>query len=1014
MGLNSIISKNKPTKRKSDSHVDNTETNGITFSSTNSSTDSTWSIFVPRSAKNDPALRQSRMVTLGRLIFFFCLLVLGILLGSLAYWICSESEHNLAEQQFSTINERAVKVAKGIAYRKLLGGDAMAKIVGQMLPNASAWPFVFVPGYNEIAGNIVPTSLSKGLNFAPILQPEEVDEWETFAYNHYDNFFPAWDDSLPAFNSSDPTNPNNNVLARDPATKPFGRGVWNKLPNGTFFHDVTGDTSPEWSSPNKIVVPKFHHSIYNSPLTMFNFHYPKVHGSTVDGVIECALNRSEMLGDFLADKKQELLNQNDYSDIPCGSISAMTLTNAAGKGPGGLMARPIYPAGSPTELKGFIVGFLYWNEVLEDIFADGVSGVDAVLTTKNQNKTYTYSITDGKPYYDDTRGEGDFHDEKYGHLGETVILVEPGNMNNNATDTYTLTLYPNSELFESYKSATPIYATVGAIVAMLLTSAMFIVYDYYVRREFTAKKELLEAKRQFVRFVSHEVRTPLNSVCMGLALLQEEIAVSLGYRSPESMMLAQEQEKAQNQTAKTAPGIFGKNKTLSRTEVEERDREWFELAHEVQTNAQSSVDVLNDLLNYDKIESGTLMLELTAVPIWDLVERTVSEFRLPAATKKIQLQLTLPRQKDQNAEEGAPPLAGTGDGVIPQELRDQKSVGDVVRLTQVLRNLVSNAIKFTPEGGKLYIEAEKKTNDAFDSSIEGKNTDEEAGSTTMAPPVQKTFEIKKHTVTYDQTGELVVKVRDTGAGMTKEQLSRLFRQGVQFNVNDLQAGNGSGLGLYIAKGIVEQHGGSLGCDSEGLGCGTTFTMTIPLYHVPDRLPTEVDQFEHTQRIVHTGDAEVFSKDNILRVLVVDDATSNRKLLGRLLKNRGHDHDEAENGKVGLEMVIAAESKGLPYDIVLLDYEMPVMNGPSAAKEIRSRGIDVFIVGITGNMMAEDVAFFRQCGANAVLPKPFKMASLEELCMEYQVTGREKSANNPDSSKNKRSPVVIFDTPQGLS
>lgn len=191
-------------------------------------------------------------------------------------------------------------------------------------------------------------------------------------------------------------------------------------------------------------------------------------------------------------------------------------------------------------------------------------------------------------------------------------------------------------------------------------------------------------------------------------------------------------------------------------------------------------------------------------------------------------------------------------------------------------------------------------------------------------------------------------------------------------------------------------------------------MTIPLYHVPDRLPTEVDQFEHTQRIVHTGDAEVFSKDNILRVLVVDDATSNRKLLGRLLKNRGHDHDEAENGKVGLEMVIAAESKGLPYDIVLLDYEMPVMNGPSAAKEIRSRGIDVFIVGITGNMMAEDVAFFRQCGANAVLPKPFKMASLEELCMEYQVTGREKSANNPDSSKNKRSPVVIFETPQGLS
>jgi signal transduction histidine kinase len=72
---------------------------------------------------------------------------------------------------------------------------------------------------------------------------------------------------------------------------------------------------------------------------------------------------------------------------------------------------------------------------------------------------------------------------------------------------------------------------------------------------------------------------------------------------------------------------------------------------------------------------------------------------------------------------------------------------------------------------------------------------------------------------------VLVSVTDTGAGMTPDQLTKLFRDGVQFNVNTLQAGKGSGLGLYIAKGIVEQHGGTLTADFKGLGCGTSFTMT---------------------------------------------------------------------------------------------------------------------------------------------------------------------------------------------
>lgn len=252
--------------------------------------------------------------------------------------------------------------------------------------------------------------------------------------------------------------------------------------------------------------------------------------------------------------------------------------------------------------------------------------------------------------------------------------------------------------------------------------------------------------------------------------------------------------------------------------------------------------------------------------------------------------------------------------------------------------------------------------------------------------------------------EIVLCVEDEGAGLSAEELSKLFGAGVQFNVNELQAGNGSGLGLFIAKGIIEQHEGTLVCHSAGRGCGTSFTVTLPLYGIPDPVPEhpEVDEeFQNTYR------------QNSLRVLVVDDARSNRKLLTRLLTKRDNHCDEAENGREAVDMVREAADRGeAPYDLILLDYEMPVMNGPTAATEIRdvfsrSAPFDAnsndrhrhhqhqhsFIVGVTGNFMDEDIQYFKRCGADAVLPKPFKVQDLENLCVEYHVTG--SIANDTD-------------------
>jgi CheY-like chemotaxis protein len=237
-------------------------------------------------------------------------------------------------------------------------------------------------------------------------------------------------------------------------------------------------------------------------------------------------------------------------------------------------------------------------------------------------------------------------------------------------------------------------------------------------------------------------------------------------------------------------------------------------------------------------------------------------------------------------------------------------------------------------------------------------------------------------VVFERSGSVQIQVIDTGAGMSQEQLAALFRDGIQFNVNELQAGQGSGLGLFIAMGIVKQHGGDLEVSSEGLGRGTTFTCTLPLYHVPAALT------ETTSTTQAPPDEYVSPKEKVdsfpLRILVVDDIATNRKLLTRLSANRGHSVDDAKDGREAVNKVKNALRESNPYDTILMDYEMPVLRGPEAAKEIRELGCDSFIVGITGNVLAEDISYFTSCGADFVLSKPVDFCKLEELWVEHGI------------------------------
>jgi CheY-like chemotaxis protein len=256
-------------------------------------------------------------------------------------------------------------------------------------------------------------------------------------------------------------------------------------------------------------------------------------------------------------------------------------------------------------------------------------------------------------------------------------------------------------------------------------------------------------------------------------------------------------------------------------------------------------------------------------------------------------------------------------------------------------------------------------------------------------------------VTLKRRGGIVIEVVDDGVGMTPDQVKTVFNDGTQFNANKFQAGGGSGLGLNIAKGIANGHNGKLTCSSTGIDQGTTFTLTLPLYNSLEDDTTNLDETSKSIEWLEAPPAD-------LRVLVVDDSNLNRKLCIRLLEKHGHTCDGACDGKEAVQKVKDSFRNGRDsYDCILLDYEMPNMNGPEACQKIRKLGSSAHIVGVTGNVMSEDVECFRAAGANWVLPKPFRIEALEQQWVEYGITGNKMLQGRHDSFQ-VEGPQVEFD------
>ncbi|MBA2512588.1 MAG: PAS domain S-box protein [Rubrobacteraceae bacterium] len=257
---------------------------------------------------------------------------------------------------------------------------------------------------------------------------------------------------------------------------------------------------------------------------------------------------------------------------------------------------------------------------------------------------------------------------------------------------------------------------------------------------------------------------------------------------------------------------------------------------------------------------------------------------------------------------------------LPTALR-----GDPGRIRQVLTNLIGNAIKFT-EWGEVVLRV------------------------SLAEDLQETAVVR-------------FEVTDTGIGMTEEQLGRLFQSFSQADTSTTRRYGGTGLGLAISKQLVGLMGGEIGVESEP-GVGSTFFFTLPL----------VRQAVRGERPLPTSDLRG------LRVLIVDDNATNRRLLHDQLSSWGMENDGAEDGPRALEMMGAAAGEGRPYELAILDMQMPGMDGMQLAKRTRAdratAGTRLILLTSMGYRGEGDQA--RRSGIDAYLTKPIRQSELRDV------------------------------------
>ncbi|KAJ7066402.1 hypothetical protein C8F01DRAFT_1019668 [Mycena amicta] len=508
-------------------------------------------------------------------------------------------------------------------------------------------------------------------------------------------------------------------------------------------------------------------------------------------------------------------------------------------------------------------------------------------------------------------------------------------------------------------------------------------------------------KRRFANYIFHEVRVPLNNAVLAFQLLQS--------------------------------GNGFKEEFTKSTEIYALEQ-GLKMMKTASLTISYSLIVLNDVLDFEKMDSGHFETIAKPFPLHHSIRAILDQVEVQTNARDLILERALDERIDAAALTIEPGRALEPEGLWV--------LGSELRLHQVLTNLATNAVKYTPEGGgAVRISTEflgiisreelPETPPDIEDDLDEKPAVHNARRSSTERTLEATQQVLPHPVTRTGSGTILTRclsfrlvVHDSGPGIKPSDLveDRLFQPFVQTTVGQ-STGTGTGLGLAIVKQIIRLSGGRLGVTSRrGEGSKFWIELTYPLASA-----IEVQAAREANTLFLRKDKHHLSRhpappafvaavdstalqpgppippptpspspsppavpltpivsspiDPQIVVLVVDDDAVTRVLSSKLLTKLGCIVHTAKDGQECVDLVLGSPPH--TYDLICLDNFMPVMTGEEAVKEIRMKDRDEYIVGCTGNALTQDQDSYREAGADDVVVKPIMIHDFKRLIQTAQ-------------------------------